>query len=76
MTTDRTTYGTRAEFGAVVGWRLERLVVAGFAPALAARLAHDCRIDLHAVLELIDRGCPPALAARILAPLDEDRRRC
>jgi hypothetical protein len=35
---------------------------------LAEALAHDRRIDLHAMLELVDRGCPPILAARILAP--------
>jgi hypothetical protein len=76
MTTDRTSLDGRAEFGAVVGWRRGRLLAAGFAPDLAGRLAGDCRIDLHAVLELIDRGCPPALAARILVPLDDDRRPC
>jgi hypothetical protein len=76
MTSDRTSYETRAEFGAVVGWRHGRLVAAGFALDLAARLAGDCRIDLHAVLELIDRGCPPVLAARILAPIDEEPRPC
>jgi hypothetical protein len=76
MTSDRTSHKTRAEFGVVVGWRRGRLVAAGFAPDLAARLAGDCRIDLHAVLELVDRGCPPALAARILAPLDEAARPC
>ena len=76
MTSDRTSYDARAERGAVVRWRGGRLAAAGFAPDLAARLARDCRIDLHAVLELIDRGCPPALAARILAPLDEDAGPC
>jgi hypothetical protein len=76
MTSDRTSYERRAEFGAVVGWRRGRLAAAGFAPDLAARLAGDCRFDLHAVLELIDRGCPPALAARILAPLDDAPRPC
>lgn len=76
MTPDRTSFDTRAEVGAVVGWRRGRLVAAGFAPDLAARLAGDCRIDLHAMLELVDRGCAPALAARILAPLDHDPRPC
>jgi hypothetical protein len=51
-------------------WRAERLRSAGFAPALAHRLARREQYDLHAVLELVDRGCPPHLAARILAPLD------
>jgi hypothetical protein len=46
---------------------------AGFGVRLAETLANDLRVDLHAVLELVDRGCPPELAARILAPLDEPR---
>jgi hypothetical protein len=29
-------------------------------------------VDLHALLELTDRGCRPDLAARIVAPLDGD----
>jgi hypothetical protein len=29
------------------------------------------RIDLHELLELVDAGCPPELAARILSPLDD-----
>jgi hypothetical protein len=37
------------------------------------QLANDCAIDLHALLELINRGCPPELAARILAPIDRHR---
>ncbi|MDE3130965.1 MAG: hypothetical protein KGL16_07410 [Acidobacteriota bacterium] len=56
----------------LVQWRLRRLKRAGFEARLAERLSSDRRLDLHAVLELIDRGCPPALAARILAPLDEE----
>lgn len=39
-------------------------------------LAGDCAIDLHALLELVERGCHPHLAVRILAPLDEERRPC
>ncbi len=54
-------------------WRRGQLVAAGFAADLADRLARDCGIDLHALLDLIDRGCPPELAARILAPLGEAR---
>jgi len=59
----------------VVGWRVRRLITAGFEGALAERLAHDHGYDLHAVLELVDRGCPPRLAARILAPPDEEASR-
>lgn len=56
---------------AVTAWRRDRLVAAGFALPEADRLAHDTRYDLHALLDLVHRGCPPSLAARILAPLDE-----
>lgn len=54
----------------VVSWRVQRLLRAGFPSVLALGLAADCRIDLHALLELVDHGCPPLLAARIVAPLD------
>jgi hypothetical protein len=60
----------------VTEWRASRLREAGFGPQLADRLARDCAYDLHAVLELVDRGCPADLAARILAPLDADARPC
>jgi hypothetical protein len=54
----------------VVAWRRRRLERAGFASGLAGALAADWRMDLHALLELVDRGCAPSLAARILAPFD------
>ena len=54
----------------VVAWRRRRLERAGFEPGRANALAADPGTDLHALLELVDRGCPPSLAARILAPLD------
>jgi hypothetical protein len=54
----------------VVAWRRKRLERAGCDAALANELSADWRIDLHAFLELVERGCPPQLAARILAPLD------
>ena len=60
----------------LVAWRRRRLFRAGFEPALADRVAHECAMDLHALLELVDRSCPPVLAARILAPLDHERRPC
>jgi hypothetical protein len=54
----------------ILAWRRRRLLDAGFDPELADELAADARIDLHALLELVERGCPPTLAARILAPFD------
>jgi hypothetical protein len=54
-----------------IEWRANRLRAAGFPPELADRLALRGRIDVHELLELVDRGCTPDLAARILAPLDD-----
>ena len=54
----------------LVTWRRDQLVAAGFALALAHSLAHDPRYDLHALIELVEAGCPPELAVRILAPLE------
>jgi hypothetical protein len=56
----------------VLEWRRDRLLEAGFARGEAADVASDPRVDLHAVLQLVDQGCPPELAARILAPLEDD----
>jgi hypothetical protein len=51
-------------------------VAAGFEPRLAAELVAEPAVDLHELLVLVDRGCLPALAARILAPLDAGSPRC
>jgi hypothetical protein len=55
----------------VVSWRRDQLVHAGFTLPLAARLAADPRYELHALVELVGRGCSPELAVRILAPLED-----
>jgi hypothetical protein len=56
---------------AVIDWRRKQLLGAGFPGGLAGELACDWRYDLHALIELVERGCEPSLAARILAPLDD-----
>jgi hypothetical protein len=56
----------------VQGWRRCRLLEAGFPARLAAAVASDPRFDLHALLQLVDRGCPPELAVRIQAPLPRE----
>jgi hypothetical protein len=57
----------------VVAWRREQLLAATFRFELANQLAADWRFDLHALIELVEQGCKPALAVRILSPLDDDR---
>jgi hypothetical protein len=64
----RREHGPPAE---VTDWRRCRLIEAGFPLVLATTLARTPSVDLHALLQLVDRGCPPELAARILAPVEE-----
>jgi hypothetical protein len=52
--------------------RRDQLVRAGIDTELAALVAADRAMDLDALIELVDRGCPPRLAARILAPLERE----
>jgi hypothetical protein len=56
----------------VFAWRRSQLVRSGFPQRLAGRIAQDGRFDLHRLIELVERGCPPELALRILAPLAAD----
>jgi hypothetical protein len=59
-----------------VAWRRALLRKAGFGTSLTEQLSHDCGVDLHALIGLVERGCPPPLAARIVAPLEHERRQC
>lgn len=46
-------------------WRAHRFTTMGCGPVLSLELARTT-IDLHRFEHLIDHGCPPDLAARIL----------
>jgi coenzyme F420-reducing hydrogenase gamma subunit len=50
----------------VVRWRREQLIAAGYDAKSAARLAKRLEVDLHAAVDLVANGCPPATAVRIL----------
>jgi hypothetical protein len=49
----------------VESWRLSVLLDAGY-PCNLAEVIAESRVDLHAAVELLERGCPAHLAARIL----------
>jgi hypothetical protein len=59
--------------GAIAGWRRELLLRAGFDTDLATCVAGDGAMDVHALIELVEAGCVPGLAVRILAPLEHER---
>lgn len=52
----------------LVEWRRRYLGARGLEPPLALALALDLRVDLHAVVELVEEGWQPELAAWVLAP--------
>jgi hypothetical protein len=54
------------EIDRIEHWRAEALERAGYDPSSAARLAIRHDVDLHTAAELLERGCPPELALRIL----------
>jgi hypothetical protein len=74
--TDRTQAETPIRDAAVVAWRKAQLIAAGCDLETSEQLARECGVDLHALIELLERGCPPGLAQRILAPLEGESRRC
>jgi hypothetical protein len=47
-------------------WRSEELERAGYGTRAAGRLAARHDIDLHLAVGLLDRGCSPELAIKIL----------
>jgi hypothetical protein len=50
----------------VTAWRAHELLKAGYEPLVAVELAEHGEVDLHVARALVQRGCPPDLAARIL----------
>ena len=56
----------------MIAWRRGRLLDAGFDDITACVFARTESVDLHELIQLVERGCPPALAARIMAPLHEE----
>ena len=56
----------QTEIERIERWRAEELERAGYEPRAAGRLAVRHDVDLHTAVELLERGCPPELALRIL----------
>lgn len=54
------------EVDAVLRWRFDELVRAGYEPSETTVLASHVGIDLHQAIELLRRGCAQATALLIL----------
>jgi hypothetical protein len=63
MTTASVDTGGRTE--QVEAWRLHVLLQAGYPLRIAERIARS-DADLHKAVDMLDRGCSPVVAARIL----------
>jgi hypothetical protein len=57
---------TRVTDEDVVAWRVEQLLRAGSDQSCAVILAKRSHVDLHAAVDLLERGCPPKIALEIL----------
>jgi hypothetical protein len=55
-----------AESERVTAWRACEMIRAGYEPRVAVELAEQPEVDLHLAVELVERGCPTELAAKIL----------
>ena len=54
------------ELDKIARWRAEELERAGYGTRAAGRLAARHDIDLHRAIGLLEQGCPPELAVKIL----------
>ena len=66
MSTVDSWIASESELERVIYWRFEQLCLAGYTSYDALRLAGLVEIDLHRAIELIQKGCSPSTAARIL----------
>jgi hypothetical protein len=55
-----------SEIERIERWRAEELERAGYEPRAAGRLAVRHDVDLHTAVDLLEHGCPPELALKIL----------
>jgi hypothetical protein len=54
------------EVEAVLRWRFEALLRAGYDAGNAMILASHVEVDLHDATRLLERGCPPETAMKIV----------
>jgi hypothetical protein len=50
----------------VLVWRFKQLCRSGFELELATTIAARMDVDLHEAIDLVEHGCPPDLAGRIV----------
>jgi hypothetical protein len=66
MTTAQLEETESPEVEAVLRWRFEELVRAGYDAGSALIIAGHSEVDLHVARHLLERGCPPETAIQIV----------
>ena len=66
MPTADTGIAQETEAERILRWRADELERAGYDRRNAVELARRQDVDLHRAIELLESGCPPELALRIL----------
>jgi hypothetical protein len=66
MTTAQLEERESPEVEAVLRWRFEELVRAGYDAGSALIIAGHAEVDLHAARRLLERGCRPETAIQIV----------
>jgi hypothetical protein len=66
MTTAQLEEIENPEVEAVLRWRFEELMRAGYDAGNALILAGHTEVDLHGARSLLERGCPPETALQIV----------
>ena len=64
--TELNIFAEETEWDKVERWRAEALEKVGYDLASALELAARHDVDLHQAVELVEAGCPPDLALKIL----------
>jgi len=57
---------TETEAEEILRWRFSELLRAGYDTDAAMVVASHVEVDLHSATELVQRGCPPKTAIRIV----------
>ncbi|HUK44506.1 MAG TPA: hypothetical protein VLV28_04355 [Gaiellaceae bacterium] len=64
--TELNIFAEETEWDKVERWRAEALEKVGYDLSSALELAGRHDVDLHQAVELVEAGCPPELALKIL----------
>ena len=66
VTTQQVVLADETERERVIRWRVEQLAKVGYSWPAAMVIAANTHVDLHRAVEMVQQGCHPDVAVRIL----------